>query len=254
MSNLNFNIEKVRKLHREGKSEEIHGSLNQGLLKAAVYGANDGIVTTFAVVAGVAGAGLPPSVILILGIANMIADGLSMGIGDFLGERSERRHLQHQYAIEKWEVKNIPEEEKKELFNYFRQRGVNESESQSLTKIISKYPKLWTELGFIDEMGVAPEFKGALWHTGLVTFLAFVVAGSLPLLPYLLRLVGVPIATDHQFSLSIISTALTMFFVGSLRTFITKGKWWWNGLEMLGIGAIAAFVAYFLGAVVEKMV
>lgn len=253
MSKIHLNVEEVKKLHQNGQAEKIHGSFDQGLLKAAVYGANDGIVTTFAVVAGVAGAGLSPSVILILGVANMIADGLSMGIGDYLGERSERKHMKHQYEIEKWEIHNIPEEEKKELFSFFHKKGVSESDSKTITDIITKHPKLWTELGFIEEMGILPEFEGILWNTGLVTFIAFVLAGSLPLTPYFLELVGIPIAPDQQFTLSIISTAATMFFVGSLRTFITKGKWWWNGLEMLGIGAIAAIAAYFVGAFVEKL-
>jgi VIT1/CCC1 family predicted Fe2+/Mn2+ transporter len=171
--------------------------LKPKFLKAAVYGANDGIVTTFAVVAGVAGAGLPVKVIIILGIANMIADGVSMGIGDFLGERSQGR-LEYQ------------------------QTGAK----------------------------VAP----GLWKTGLITFVSFVVAGSLPLLPYFLAIVGVPVPLDHQFALSIFSMAVSLFLVGSLRTIFIKGNYIKNGLEMLSIGAIAAVVAYGLGALIEKFV
>jgi VIT1/CCC1 family predicted Fe2+/Mn2+ transporter len=167
------------------------------LLKSAVFGANDGIITTFAVVAGVAGAGLSAKIILILGIANMFADALSMGLGDFLGERSEQR-LRH------------------------RQTG--------------------------------SRTRDGLWRTGLVTFAAFVLAGAMPLLPYFLGFLGVPIPAIYQFELSIIATAFTLFLVGSLRTILTDGAWWKNGLEMLGIGAIAATVAYLLGAGVEMLV
>lgn len=166
------------------------------LLRAAVYGANDGIVTTFAVVAGVAGAGLSARIIIILGIANMIADGLSMGIGDYLGEHSEqkmRKQQKQKYETEK------------------------------------------------------------LWETGLVTFIAFIFAGSLPLLPYFVHFIGVNIPAERQFLSSILSTAFALFFVGSLRTKLTGGKWWINGLEMLSIGAIAAVVAYGLGAGVEQL-
>jgi VIT1/CCC1 family predicted Fe2+/Mn2+ transporter len=254
MTAVNLDVQEAKELHKTGKSEKLHGTLNSGLLKAAVYGANDGIITTFAVVAGVAGAGLSPSIVLILGIANLIADGLSMGIGDYLGERSERKHKKYQYAVEKWEVQNIPKEEKAELIEYFASRGVKSSEAHDLANIITKYPKLWTELGFIDEMGEVPNFDGGVWKTGLMTFFAFLIAGSLPLLPYFLEFIGVPILESQQFNLSIVSTACALFFVGSLRTLITKGRWWLNGLEMLGIGAIAATVAYFLGAVIEGMV
>ena len=167
------------------------------LLKSAVFGANDGIITTFAVVAGVSGAGLSANIILILGIANMIADGISMGLGDYLGERSEQR---------------------------LREKRSGSSMTQGL------------------------------WRTGLVTFIAFIVAGSMPLLPYFLRFLGISIPEQYQFRLSIIATILTLFFVGSLRTILTDGTWWKNGLEMLGIGAIAATAAYLLGAGVEILI
>lgn len=249
---LNLSVSEAKKLHAEGRANELHGALDTGLLKAAVYGANDGIVTTFAVVAGVAGAGLSPSVVLILGIANMIADGLSMGIGDYLGERSERRHLKHQYQIEKWEIEKIPEEEKIELADFLKEHGVKEKDTKELVQIITRNPKLWATLGFAEEMGVLPEFESAQWKTGFTTFVAFVIAGSLPLLPYMYDFFAdVPI--ESQFRLSILATMFALFFVGSLRTFITKGKWWLNGLEVLGIGAIAAIAAYYLGAVVEQM-
>lgn len=168
--------------------------LDPKYLKAAVYGANDGIITTFAVVAGVAGANLPANIIIILGIANMIADGFSMGIGDFLGERSEQKLREHQ---------------------------------------------------------TGEPVERDLWKTGVVTFLSFVIAGSFPLFPYFLSFLSIEIPIAHRFALSILATGATLFFVGSLRTVFIKGSWTKNGLEMLGIGAIAAFVAYGLGLAVS---
>lgn len=250
---LNLNIEEAKVLHQTGQASKLHGRFQSGLLKAVVYGANDGIVTTFAVVAGVSGAGLSPAVILILGIGNMVADGLSMGLGDFLGERSERRHMQHQYKIESWETKNIPDEEREELCHFLKKYDVEKPEAKQLTDIIVKHPKLWTMLGFVDEFGIAPNFEDGLWKTGLTTFISFVIAGSLPLLPYILGSLGISIPLEHQFLLSIVATASSLFFVGSLRTLITKGAWWKNGLEMLFIGSIAASAAYVIGAVIERM-
>lgn len=163
-------------------------------LKSAVLGASDGIVTTFAVVAGVVGAGLSTKVILILGIANMVADGLSMAVGDFLGERSS-----HRLAVEQGEASD----------------------------------------------------DCCLWKTSVVCFIAFIFAGALPLLPYVVMLFGIEVDQSYQFELSILSTALAMFIVGSLRTFFTKGNWIKNGLEMLLVGSIAAVAAYGLGAFIE---
>lgn len=166
-------------------------------LKASVYGASDGIVTTFAVVAGVVGAGLSLKTIMILGIANMMADGFSMAVGDYLGERS------------------------------------------SLKLKISRGQK-------VEEQ--------QLWITSVITFVSFVIAGTLPLLPYSVVFFGVDFPAEKQFLASIIATLSAMFFVGSLRTFVTKGVWWKNGLEMLLVGSLAAFVAYFLGAFLENIV
>jgi VIT1/CCC1 family predicted Fe2+/Mn2+ transporter len=167
------------------------------LLRASVYGANDGIITTFAVVAGVAGAGLSANIIIILGIANMIADGLSMGLGDYLGERSEQKLKKHR----------------------------NESYNT----------------------------KG-LWKTGLMTFVSFVVAGAVPLTPYFLKFFGAPIPYESQFMLSVLAMACAQFAVGALRALFTKEHWIISGLEMLGIGAIAAVVAYGLGALIKGLV
>lgn len=173
---------------------------NAHLLKAAVYGANDGIITTFAVVAGVAGAGLSANIILILGIANMVADGISMGLGDYLGEKSERRLNARSQGKKKYDSKGT-------------------------------------------------------WHSGAVTVISFNIAGAFPLLPYFFKALGFCNTCEFsQFIFSIISTALALFLVGVSRTYFTKGRWWFNGLEMLGVGAIAATVAFLLGAWVERMV
>jgi vacuolar iron transporter family protein len=253
MPKITLNVEKARQLHKEGRASQLHGNFDSKLLKAAVYGANDGIITTFAVVAGVAGAGLSPSIVLILGFANLLADGISMGIGDYLGERSESRFKKYQYAIEQWEVKNIPDEEEKELVEFFEKRKVNETDSKKLKDIIRKYPKLWSELGFFDEMGSSPEEEKGLWKSGAVTLVAFILAGALPLMPYVFEAANIFQLGEKQFVASIAATAATLFIIGSSRTFVTKGKWWMNGLEMLGIGAIAALAAFLTGSFVDKL-
>lgn len=168
---------------------------NPKLLRAAVYGSNDGIVTTFAVVAGVAGAGLSHNVVIVLGLANMFADGLSMGLSDFLGERSEQRMRK-------------------------QMRRVYEKEH--------------------------------LWHSGLVTFIAFVIAGVFPLLPYLAGFVGIGVPEQNRFILSICATAFILFIAGSLRTIVIGGHWLRNGLEMLSIGLLAATASYTIGWLIDS--
>lgn len=168
------------------------------VLRASVYGANDGIITTFAVVAGVAGAGLSHTVVIILGIANIFADGFAMAMSDYLGERSEQKMRRAQRLV--FSNKN-------------------------------------------------------LWHTGLATFIAFLIAGSFPLLPFVADfLVGDVIADDWLFPLSSLMTGTALFLVGTSRTFLIKGCWWRNGLEVLGIGAFAAIVAYGLGSILGSLI
>jgi vacuolar iron transporter family protein len=167
---------------------------NPKLLRAAVYGANDGIVTTFAVVAGVAGAGLSHNIVIVLGLANMIADGMSMGLSDFLGERSEQRM-------------------RKQLKGQYQ--------------------------------------KEHLWHSGLVTFIAFIIAGFFPLIPYLTGFIGFVIPEEHRFVLAIGTTAFSLFLAGALRTIVIGENWIKNGLEMLTVGMFAAAASYTIGWLID---
>ncbi len=242
-------------LHQTGQEMSLHGGFVAGdILRAAVYGANDGIVTTFAVVAGVAGAGLSADVIIILGIANMIADGLSMGIGDYLGSVSEEKFKSRQLQMEEWEYKKIPEIEQQEIIDMYREKGYSMADAKTLVEIHTKNPQHLIELGFQSEMGEVPERAEKLWRTGVATFVAFVLAGILPLLPYVGAALGVPIDPTIQFPVSIVATLVALFFVGSLRTKLTGGAWWKNGFEMLAVGSIAAGAAYVLGVLVERFI
>jgi predicted membrane protein (TIGR00267 family) len=186
-------------------------SFDPSLMKASVYGANDGIITTFAVMAGVIGARLSPNVVIILGLANLFADGISMGLGDYLGEKSERQ-LRKQQA---------PQEHPCKLY---------------------------------DKNGVACEatVEGPVWLTGLVTFVSFIIAGFAPILPFILNsLLDLGI---NQALVSLATTGLALFMVGSSRTTFIGGKWWKNGLEMFAVGMLAALVAFGLGYGAHKIV
>jgi VIT1/CCC1 family predicted Fe2+/Mn2+ transporter len=161
-------------------------------IRELIYGANDGIITTFAVVAGVSGGGLSLRVVLIIGAANLFADGLSMGVGNYLSIRAHESVL---------EAQQLPEEE-------------------------------------------ASPFR----H-GSATFLAFVFAGALPLIPYM-----IPALAVDRFLLSIVFTLLALFAVGASRAFIANVRWWQAGLEMLALGAAVAAAAYYSGAAVAALV
>lgn len=246
---------RLEELHHNGHAREtLHGTIQGEWLRAAVYGANDGIVTTFAVVAGAVGAGLDNRVIMILGVANMVADGLSMALGDFLGTISENRYRRRQLEMEKYEYEQVPKLEQAEIRQMYADLGYNETDADNLVKILAKNPRHMIELGFRQEMGELPQ-QGGLWKTGLVTFVAFVIAGTLPLIPYIGSYAfGISMAPDFRLQVSVGATALALFLVGSLRTLLTNESWLKNGLQVLAIGSIAASAAYILGVLIERVI
>lgn len=182
---------------RSSNRESVHVEPRTALgiarhyVRDVVYGANDGVITTFAVVAGVTGGTLSPVTVLVLGVANLLADGLSMGVGNYLGIRSDERVR---------EAQQLPEQE--------------------------AFPV----------------------RHGIATFLAFVAAGAVPLLPYVFS--GV---TTDLFATSTVLSLMVLFAVGAARSRVGTGSWWANGLEMLVLGVIVGAVAYYAGAVVSAL-
>ena len=120
-------------------------------MKSIIYGGLDGIITTFAIVAGIAGADLATEVILVLGFANLIADGLSMGIGDYLSEVSEIEYIESEKKREEWEFANFKEGEVQEMIDIYREKGVARKDAETILRTMAKYPRF-----FIDHMMVCP--------------------------------------------------------------------------------------------------
>lgn len=246
MQKLKDKISYVRRLHQTGQSEKLHQTIGGRYIKDIVFGANDGIITTFAVVSGVAGAGLSTKTVLILGFANLIADGISMGASNFLGSRSEEEYYRKEYEAETWEVENIPDEEREEIRRIYKAKGFKGEDLDSAVEVITSDKKRWVDVMMKEELGLIEEPKGQAGKKGLVTFVSFVIAGFMPLASYVLFFKG-----TRTFLLSIVITGVTLFIVGSMRTLITKRKWWLAGLEMFAVGLLASGVAYAIGAVLK---
>ena len=217
-------------------------------LKNMVYSANDGIVTTFAVVAGVVGAALNPTTILILGFANLLADGFSMATGNYLGSKSENQLYTKEKEREEREMEEVPEKEGIEILNILKEKGYQGTELEQLTDLIMKNKKFSVDFMMQEELklsnaNVTP-FKNA-W----VTFVSFVVAGLIPILPFIF----IP-ASANRFLLAIFFTAMALFVVGASRSVFTDKYWFLSGLEMLFVGGVAATIAYLIGFVISQIV
>lgn len=217
-------------------------------VKDVVFAANDGIITTFAVVAGTIGAGLSPVVILIIGFANLLADGFSMATGNFLGSKSERDFYEKEEKVEKREVKKSPEIEKEEVRILLSKKGYEGEKLEQLVELIASNEEFWIQFMMHEELKLfSPDIDSPV-KNGAVTFVSFVSVGLIPLLPYLI------IGRDVSFSIPIIFTASALFIVGALRKFFSEKSWFWLGLEMLIVGGLAAIIAFFVGSVLGGII
>jgi VIT1/CCC1 family predicted Fe2+/Mn2+ transporter len=226
---------------------ERHQQQTGQYIKSAVYGGLDGCVTTFAVVAGVAGASLSGGVVLILGFANLIADGLSMAIGDYLSTKSEQEYQRAERKREEWEVEHYPEGEKRELVELFAAKGMPEEDAEKVVEIFAKHPKAWVDVMMTEELGILHSEESPLANA-VVTFFSFALFGLIPLLAYLLVAL-MPSLTGSTFPVACGCTAATLFVLGALRVRITGRNWIRSGFETLFVGGIAAAAAYVVGAI-----
>lgn len=221
-------------------------------LADAVLGATDGIVTTFAVVAGATGAYLSPGVVLIMGFANLVADGFSMAVGNYLGARSQQEYWREERRREMWEIENLPEAEREEVRRLYRQKGFEGETLERAVETITSDQGRWVEEMMREELGIQ-EAGVAPMMSGLVTFTAFVLAGFLPLFSYVMAFLT-PSLTPHAFALSVALTAVALFGVGAARRFMTRRSWWRSGLEILAVGGLAAMCAFVVGYLLRGLV
>jgi VIT1/CCC1 family predicted Fe2+/Mn2+ transporter len=234
------------------EAPEKHGGVASQYVGDLVYGGLDGIITTFAVVSGVAGANLGTGVIMILGLANLLADGFSMATGAYLSSKSEKEYYEKEREREFWEIKHFPEGEKAELYEIYRQKGYSEEEARVRVEIESREEERWVEAMMIDELGLLRDERHPLLN-GLATLIAFIVAGVVPLLVYLIGLIT-PISPEVAFPTALVLSGFALFGLGAAKVLITHQNPFKNGLEMLLVGGLAAGVAYAVGALLKGLV
>lgn len=214
-----------------------------------IYGAIDGTVTTFAVVAAVAGAGLDASVVIILGGANLIADGFSMAVSNFLGSRAEGQRQERDRHEEERHIRLFPEGEREEVRQIFAAKGFDGEDLDRVTEVVTSDPRVWTETMMLEELGYGKAQPSALLAAG-ATLLAFLTVGFLPLAPFVYDLVT-PGEVDAAFTWSAILTGVAFFVVGSLKSRYVAQSWLRAGAETLVVGGTAAALAYAAGALLK---
>ena len=241
------------------KSEDrLHGSGTimgrlQNYLGEFVYGGIDGSVTTFAVVAGAAGAGLDPAIVLILGFANLFADGFSMSVGAYLSTKSEIDNYEKHKRIEYWEIENMRNKEIQEIRDIFREKGFEGELLEKVVQVIISDNDRWVEMMMKHELEMIPSGKDPRLVGG-VTFFSFLVVGFIPLVVYVLDFFFEAIAIKNSFLTASILTFIAFFFIGWLKSYVTEVGKIKGILETVTLGVIAAAVAYFVGDFLEKLI
>jgi VIT1/CCC1 family predicted Fe2+/Mn2+ transporter len=236
-------------MEHEHTVEAIHERLASGprhnYLRDWIYGGIDGSVTTLAVVTGVVGARLSSWVIVVMGLANLFGDGFSMAASNFLGTRAEHEDLKRIAEIEYRHVELAPEGEREEVRQIFRKKGFAGEDLKRLVDLITADRTRWVETMLTEEYGLPQQVRSP-WIAAISTFAAFLVCGTIPLLPYLLRV-------DQPVVLSVALTAIVFFAIGSVKSKWSMASWWKSGVSTLVVGSIAATLAYAAGVVLNNM-
>ncbi|GAB1446915.1 MAG: VIT1/CCC1 transporter family protein [Cyclobacteriaceae bacterium] len=234
-------------IHQEGSS--FLGSY-QDYLGEFVYGGIDGSVTTFAVVTGAVGAGLDSSVILILGFANLFADGFAMSVGAYMSSKSEKQNYTKHKNIEYWEVEHLPEIEREEIEDIYRKKGFEEPLLSQVVNVITQDKDRWVNEMMKDELNLIENTKSP-FQTGLVTFLSFVFIGIIPLSIYVFDFFSPSIQDIFIWSSAL--TALGFILIGYLKSIVTQSGILKGISETVTLGGLAALVAYFVGEFLGKI-
>ena len=229
------------KLHSEGKLWVF----DKGYISEFVYGGIDGAITTFAVVAGAAGADAAIYWVLIFGFANLIADGFSMSVGNYFSVKAERDNYEKHRAVEYWEVENLREKEIEEIREIYKAKGFKGELLEQVVEVIISDEDVWVDTMMKEELEMTKDDKTPI-KTAIATFLSFNMVGIIPLLSYIAASMF-EIAEDNLFLISCLSTAVAMIIIGYLKSIVTETPWVKGIFETLALGGLAAFLAYFVG-------
>lgn len=222
---------------------------NRDYIAEFVYGGIDGAITTFAVVAGAEGASLSTSVVIILGLANLIADGFSMSVGNFFSTKAERDSFENHKAVEYWEVENLREREVEEIREIYAAKGFEGELLERVVEVITADKDVWVDTMMKEELEMTKDDKTPIKTAG-VTFLSFVVIGAIPLLSYLFG----EVEESSLFLYSSVLTGVALAIIGVLKSRVTEQNMFRGVAETVFLGGAAALLAYFVGDILEKVV
>jgi len=239
-----------------GASEDGHQS-EGGLLKPVIFGGLDGILTSFAIVAGAAGGGLSPTVVLVLGFSNIFADALSMGVGEFLSSKANNEWILSEKRREEWELENYREGEIQEMIDIYTSKGMSLEDAKTCIETMAKYDDFFVDIMMMQELELQVPEEDHVQESmkeGVVMFCSFAFFGAMPLLGYVLIPLSFPdLDESFLFVAACIITGIVLFFLGSIKANFSNSNWFLSGSETLLLGGACATVAFTIGHYVNGL-
>lgn len=229
----------------EAIAKRLSGGPKVNYLRDWIYGGIDGAVTTFAIVAGVVGAELSAGVVLILGLANLLADGFSMAASNYSGTKADTDDYARLREVELEHIRNNPEGEREEIRQIYRGKGYEGDELENMVTLITEHREVWLNTMLSEEYGRADVQRSALM-AALSTFVAFVICGSVPLVPFLLGIENAALWATGM-------TAIVFFGIGAVKSRWSLQGWLSSAIETLAIGLAAAGIAYGVGVLLSGL-
>ena len=247
-----WNHTKHRDLKEEHRPDKIRERISApggaSPLGDVVLGATDGIITTFAVVAGSAGGQLSTDVVIVLGMANLLADGFSMAVSNYLGTRSRREEVEKAKEDESWQIEAYPQGEYREVREIFARKGFRGATLDRIVETITRDKEVWIDTMLEEELNLQ-KATASPWRAAVVTFIAFLLFGFIPLIPFVFP---IPVG-QHLFLISGGLSAVAFALLGMWKGAMLNRPVLRSGLQTFLIGSIAAVLAYGVGAVLHSL-
>ncbi len=212
-----------------------------GALRAGIFGANDGLLSNLSLIMGVAGATTNNHFVLLAGVAGLLAGAFSMGAGEFVSMRAQRDVFEQLIQLERWELKNLPDEELHELAYIYQRKGLSPDLAMKVAEVLHQNEDVALETHAKEELGLDPEGLGSPWSAAFSSFVTFAAGATIPLLAFIFTSGAAAVVISASLS------AVTIFAIGGAMSIFTGKHFYWSGLRMLGIGAAAALVTFGIG-------
>ena len=228
--------------YAEHDSVHSHSDVSGGWLRAAVFGAMDGLVTNIALVSGVGGGGGGRSLVILTGMAGLVAGAFSMALGEFASVDTQNDAVANEVQVERDEIRRHPGAEQAELAGMYERMGLSAPTAAAVAAEVHADPDLAVRVHVTQELGVDPDEQPSPWTAASSSFLCFAVGGVIPLVTYLLGF--------DSLALALLVGGVGLFLLGALTSRFTTRSWWWSGIRQLLFGALAAGATFLVGSLI----